>query len=266
MPPLSSAALLAVWESVSARSAAERALSLLATSEPQTPVEELARLSVGQRDVRLFELRAATFGDRLEIVGTCPECASPFELETRVRDLLVDSRRDLPVDIRRNLPVGIRRDLPVGSRRDLPVDTRDPGAVEEVEADEVRVRFRLPDSTDLAATERNGSARLLFERCIVDSSIAVAALPDAIVDAVAKRIRELDPQSEVELVLACPACDHRWRDLFDIASYFWTEIEALAMRLLQEVHVLARAYAWPEADILAMTPRRRRFYLDLIAT
>ena len=235
MPPLSSAALLAVWESVSARSAAERALSLLATSEPQTPVEELARLSVGQRDVRLFELRAATFGERLEIVGTCPECASPFELETRVCDLLVDTRREV---------------APAG----------------EVEADEVRVRFRLPDSADLAAAARNGSARLLFERCIVDSPVAVEALPDAIVEAVGERIRELDPQSEVELVLACPACDHRWRDLFDIASYFWTEVEALAMRLLQEVHVLARAYAWREADILAMTPRRRRFYLDLIAT
>lgn len=236
MPPLSSAALLAVWESVSARSAAERALSLLATGEPHTPVEQLARLSVGQRDVRLFELRAATFGERLEIVGTCPQCAAPFELETRVRDLLVDTRRDVD-------------------------------AIAEIEADDVRVAFRLPDSTDLAAAARSESApRLLFERCVVDSSIAVAELPDAVVRAVGDRMRELDPQAEVELVLTCPACEHRWRDLFDIAAYFWSEIEALAIRLLHEVHVLARAYAWSEADILAMTPRRRRFYLDMATT
>lgn len=236
MPSLSSAALLAVWESVSARSAAERALSLIAASEPHTPVERLARLSVGQRDVRLFELRAALFGERLEIVGTCPECAAPFELETRVRELLVDTRRDVD-------------------------------AFAEVEADQVRVRFRLPDSTDLAAAARAESApRLLFERCVVDSSVAVEELPDRVMRAVGERMREMDPQSEVELVLTCPACGHRWRDLFDIASYLWTEIEALAMRLLQEVHVLARAYAWSEADILAMTPRRRRFYLDLVTT
>jgi hypothetical protein len=236
MPPLSSAALLAVWESVSARSAAERALSLLATGEPHTPVEQLARLSVGQRDVRLFELRAATFGERLEIVGTCPECASPFELETRVRELLVDERRE-------------------------------PGPVAEIEVDDVRLTFRLPDSTDLAAAARAASApRLLFERCVVDSPVAVEELPETIVRAVGDRMRELDPQAEVELVLTCPACGHRWRDLFDIASYFWTEIEAVALRLLQEVHVLARAYAWSEADILAMTPRRRRFYLDMATT
>lgn len=241
MPPLSSAALLAVWESASARSPAERALSLIATGEPRTSVEQLARLSVGQRDVRLFELRAAIFGERLEIVGTCPKCASPFELETRVRELLIDTRRDVD-------------------------------AVAEVVADDVRVRFRLPDSTDLAAAARAESApRLLFERCVTEAerggtSIAPEELPETIAHAVGERMRELDPQSEVELVLTCPACDHRWRDLFDIAAYFWTEIETLALRLLQEVHVLARAYAWSEADILAMTPRRRRFYLDLATT
>jgi hypothetical protein len=232
MPPLSSAAVLAVWESVAARGPAERALSLIATSEPRTPVEQLARLSVGQRDVRLFELRAATFGERLEIVGACPECAAPFELETRVRELLVDTRRDVD-------------------------------GVAEVEADGVRVTFRLPDSIDLAAAS---TPRLLFERCVIDASVGVHELPATIMQAVGERMRELDPQSEVELVLTCPTCEHRWRDLFDIASYFWTEIESLALRLLQEVHVLARAYSWSEADILAMTPRRRRFYLDMAST
>ncbi|HEX6976101.1 MAG TPA: hypothetical protein VF147_16955 [Vicinamibacterales bacterium] len=241
MLPLSSAAVLAVWESASERSPAERALSLLTTCEPDTPVEQLARLSVGQRDVRLFELRAATFGQRLEVVGTCPDCTAPFELETRVRDLLVDTRRDID-------PVG------------------------EVDADDVHVRFRLPDSMDLAVAARAPSAaRLLLERCVVEAQrggtrIAAEELAPAIVQAVGNRMREIDPQSEVELVLTCPSCGHRWRDLFDIASFLWTEIETLALRLLQEVDVLARAYAWSEADILAMTPRRRRLYLDMATT
>lgn len=239
MPSLSNAALLAVWESASARSAAERALSLIATAEPQTPVEELARLSVGQRDVRLFELRAATFGQRLEIVGTCPRCAAPFEVETRVRDLLVDRRRDWPSE--------------------LP----------EVEAGGLRVVFRLPDSTDLAAAARaESAARVLFERCVVQAErdgvpVASEELPATVARVVGERIRELDPQAEVELVLTCPACAHEWNAIFDIASYFWTEIDALATELMQQVHVLARAYAWSEADILAMTPRRRRYYLEL---
>ena len=39
-----------------------------------------------------------------------------------------------------------------------------------------------------------------------------------------------------------------------------------AKRLLGEVHQLARAYGWPEATILAMSSRRRHFYLELVST
>jgi hypothetical protein len=33
-----------------------------------------------------------------------------------------------------------------------------------------------------------------------------------------------------------------------------------------EVHVLARAYGWHEADIINMHPHRRRFYLEKVST
>ena len=36
-----------------------------------------------------------------------------------------------------------------------------------------------------------------------------------------------------------------------------------ATRLLGEVHTLARAYHWREAEILAMSSRRRQAYLEL---
>jgi hypothetical protein len=52
--------------------------------------------------------------------------------------------------------------------------------------------------------------------------------------------------------------------IFDIASFFWTEIAAEAKRLLGEVHILASAYGWREADILSLNPLRRRFYLEAI--
>jgi hypothetical protein len=52
--------------------------------------------------------------------------------------------------------------------------------------------------------------------------------------------------------------------LFDIVSFFWTELSAQAKRLLREVHTLARGYGWREADILAMSARRRQLYLDLV--
>ncbi|HEX2516118.1 MAG TPA: phage baseplate protein, partial [Chloroflexota bacterium] len=37
-----------------------------------------------------------------------------------------------------------------------------------------------------------------------------------------------------------------------------------ARRLLREVHTLARAYGWREAEILALPGRRRQTYLDLV--
>ena len=73
---------------------------------------------------------------------------------------------------------------------------------------------------------------------------------------------EHDPQAEVLMPLTCPNCEHSWHSLFDIVSFFWTELTSQAKQLLQEVHVLARFYGWREADILAMTTVRRRFYLD----
>jgi hypothetical protein len=52
--------------------------------------------------------------------------------------------------------------------------------------------------------------------------------------------------------------------MFDIVPYLWTEINAWAMRLLREIHSLATAYGWREADILAMSAVRRHWYLEMI--
>jgi hypothetical protein len=34
--------------------------------------------------------------------------------------------------------------------------------------------------------------------------------------------------------------------------------------VLREVHILASAYGWREDDILAMSPARRRIYLEML--
>lgn len=76
---------------------------------------------------------------------------------------------------------------------------------------------------------------------------------------------ECDPQAEVLLQLTCPSCQREWMITFDIVSFLWIEIHAHAKRLLQEVHTVARAYGWHEADILALSPVRRQFYLEMVA-
>ena len=75
----------------------------------------------------------------------------------------------------------------------------------------------------------------------------------------------LDPQADVELTLSCPACAHQWTTAFDIISFFWEEINVWAYRTLYQVHQLASAYGWNEADILTMNPWKRQFYLKMVS-
>jgi hypothetical protein len=83
-------------------------------------------------------------------------------------------------------------------------------------------------------------------------------------NAIATAMSEADPQALIEIALECPACAHRWSNVFDIASYLWREVDTWAHRTLQDVHQLARAYGWREADVLALSPNRRRSYLEMV--
>ena len=79
---------------------------------------------------------------------------------------------------------------------------------------------------------------------------------------VAAALETADPCIDFALDLRCPACGHAWTTSFDITGYLWEEIDARARRLLDEVHVLARAYGWPEREILGLTEARRAAYLE----
>lgn len=241
MRPLSAAELLSVWERGAAQQPAGRALALLAASCPEEGAEALAALSVGARDARLLRLREWTFGPRLSCVGECPGCGQRLELSLEVSDLLVPGAHP-------------------------------PARELTLAADGFEVRFRLPDSSDLIAVGRGGAAggrRRLLERCLLSSAragveCAAADLPDEVLEAVAAEMGRADPQADVQLSLTCPDCGRRWDSPFDIVSYFWGELHAWAQRVLREVHALATAYGWREADILALSPLRREIYLQMV--
>ncbi|MEL7046258.1 MAG: phage baseplate protein, partial [Pseudomonadota bacterium] len=74
-----------------------------------------------------------------------------------------------------------------------------------------------------------------------------------------------DPQGNVELDITCPSCAEQWQSPFDIVAYLWSELEAWGQRLLGDIHALASAYGWTEAEVLAVTPWRRRQYLERLA-
>ena len=103
----------------------------------------------------------------------------------------------------------------------------------------------------------------MLRRCLADTTLP-DPLPDDLAEELAAQIAALDPRARIELDLTCAACGHAWPAVFDIASFLWAEISAWAHRTLRDVHAIASAYGWHEADILAMSPLRRQCYLELV--
>ena len=235
--------LLAVWERGLTQRPLERAISLLATSHPEAPLEQLREQPIGQRDAQLMEIREALFGPSLACLVACPKCGERLEIA-----------------------------LDIAQFRALSSDT-DISKIHTINASGYEIQFRLPNSADMQSianvSDADPARRALFERCVQNSTregapVSTSDLPEEMVDAVSSRMAQMDPQADIQLALVCPACAAQWSMVFDIVSFLWSEIHAWAVRILREVHQLASAYGWREADILALSPMRRQFYLELI--
>jgi len=248
MQALSSRELLQAWEQRLGVSSVDRALILLAAAGRDSPEEDPAQYSMGERDARLLTLREWTFGADVSAVTRCSKCADALELNFRVDDLRAKGAE--PIPIRTAAPLAF-------------------------EDGDYSVKFRLPNSHDLRALPSPRDVALkaeqqILQRCVLEAtcrgeSIAVEQLPEPMVAAVSERMTEADPQAHIELALECYQCHHQWGERFEIDSFFWTEIQAWASRLLNEVHQLASAYGWSEGEIMGLSSLRRNLYLNLIA-
>jgi len=205
--------------------------------------EPVGQLSVGDGDWRLIELHEIVFGPCFRAVCQCPRCGETMELNFEKNDLRTNAS-----------PKSARE------RRLLRADGHD-------------VNFRLLTLADLAAVAGESdpaTARIrLLERCVLSAEtaegpVAPKDLPESIVAELSQAMQRLDPQACIHLRLRCLSCEHQWHSIFDIAAYLWSELHHWAQNLLREVHALARAYGWSEGQILALSPQRRRHYLELI--
>lgn len=242
MRALTPSALLDAWEQGQGHGPTVRALALLAAADPhQAAWEELSALPLGERDRRLLELREGTLGPRLEAIARCPGCGEALDVELDTRELRAGAET---------------------------------GATEaELSQEGLELHFRLLNSLDLLAAERCGgigeARRRLAERCLIEARragvpVAAAELAEEDVAALSEALAAADPGAELLLELRCPGCERGWWELLDVASFVWAEMEVQARQLLREVHALARAYGWREADVLALSPRRRRLYLEMV--
>jgi len=240
VPTITELALLAAWEAGYGRTTADRAVVLAALSSG-LPADEVADLPLGQCDLLVLRLRELSFGSRMDALAECPGCGAELDVVVDTSELICRTTMACHPAARHPLEVGDRavvvRPLTVG---DL-----------------------LAGSADRAG---------LLARCVTASPAAEAAQPvplpaellaePAFLDAIEAELDLLDPQAAAGIDLDCPDCGASWQAAADVTEFVWSEVDRFARRLLLDVHALASAYGWTEADVLAVSPARRRFYLQ----
>ncbi|WAZ19838.1 hypothetical protein STRCI_000915 [Streptomyces cinnabarinus] len=237
MTDTGAAVLLATWEAGLAEAPAGRALLLHRTARPDLDGTALPALPVGRRESDLFALRRALFGDRMQVRLDCAACAADMEFD-------LDAGQFAP---------------------------RTDGQEVTISENGWEVAFRLPGVADLTAAARAADPRAaLLARCLVTAThhgtaAPASSLPAPVQRRIADAVEAADPGADVTIDVACPDCGQATRAELDIASYLWTELDAWARDVLLDVHLLATAYGWSEPQILALSPLRRRYYLELCA-
>ncbi len=229
-------ALLSAWENGYGRPAPDRAVTL-AAAVSGLPADYVADLPLGACDRLLLELREQCFGARLDGLARCPRCGTELDVGLDVDELRAEG-------------VCGADELRAGG-----ASGADGGRAVEVAGRTVTLRALT--SRDIGSC--GGDRDRLLARCLVGEPVPPAA---EVLDAVEARLDALDPQAARTIDLDCPSCRVSWAASVDVTEFVWTEVDRFARRLLHDIHTLATAYGWREADVLAISPARRRFYLQ----
>jgi hypothetical protein len=234
MRPFSSVDCLNLWESGAGLHPLDQGLLALGAALPGTPQDTLADWPLGRRNMALAQLRCSSFGPRLQGWTACRRCGEKLEVE-------FDGR----------LLTGEATDQGHASMEPIVVNGQS---------------FRLPTTRDLAKAAREADASLapirLVESCRLEKG-EPPAWSDEDLEEIGQKLAMADPLAETRLALRCPVCENAWEETLDMVTFLWREIEARARRLLLEIHTLASAYGWAEADILSLSERRRALYLEM---
>lgn len=229
MTPLDDPALLDLWEhALPLAWPAREALFAARAGGSDAPTAGAQRLQV-------LALHRCVSGDALPLRCNCPGCGQDLGFEVDLGALVAA----LPPP-------------PGPQQHTLAVNGR-------------TWRFRLPAPADVAAADtpdvEDFVARLLA-LCVEDDDGGMP-LPPQLLPALAERMEALDPAAALSFAVDCPACARHWDAAFDPARSLWAFVQSRAEQTLLDVDALARRYGWNEAEVLALSPTRRRAYLQL---
>jgi hypothetical protein len=237
-PATVSSRLLSAWADGLCRNEIDRAPWLLGHLGLLGEDEDWAAMTVGECDRKLLEVRASLFGD-LVAVCACPGCGEQVEVTLSAPQFAPPGESHRPV---------------------------------VVEDGRFRVEARLPlnrDLSELADMARAPLAADLLALCVLraDSAgrqVGVSQIPEDIGQRILATLALHDSGADLPVALDCPQCSASWQEVLDIRDFFWAELTSWAYGLLEEIRALAAAYGWSESEILAMSDKRRLFYLEAV--
>jgi hypothetical protein len=194
------------------------------------PASELAAVAL--------VVRQAWVGDLLATDGWCPDpgCRTRVDVSFRVGEYLGHVRPTVPAGVEATGDGWYR-----------------------LTGEEVR--FRVPSVADLVeALGGSDGVVALSASCVVP-----ADLDDDQWSRVDRALESISPPLDGTVGGACPQCGASLELRFDPCSYVMAELRDLFAGLYYEVHLLASAYRWSEADILDLQRSRRIAYAHLVS-
>lgn len=215
-------------------------------------------LLVGDRDYLVLKLRQITIGDRVEATLLCPnsQCGEKFDIDFDLTQIPIQQG---------NI-----------SSQVFAVKVPERKTSEDDDGDRYfEVEFRLPNGRDqeelafLIAGSESEAANKLLRSCIqrIDGikEAQFAELSSVARGKIESTMAEIAPQIDLEMEAICPECEKVFSFMFNIAQLFLDEIKLNLNQLYKEVHLLAFYYKWSESEILSMTRKKRRSYLELLS-
>ena len=195
-------------------------------------------LSIGAREALALAIRAQSFDGPMRARLRCESCGEALDLSLDPLALMAPTS----------------------------------GTAEEFESDSLRLRCRAVTAADQAAVAGltgEVAASALLARCVTaedaDGPRDITTLPEALREATAARLFDLDPMAETRLACACPGCGGVVEGVLDAGAFLVEEIARRGPALSREVLLIARATGWTEDAILALPRRRRLRYAALLS-
>jgi len=241
------ATLLDAWDYAAQVPSPARGAVLVYLAGLTGTLDEALDLDVGRCAALALQAHREAFGLGAPVVVGCPTCGDLLEGQWPALDRIVVNAGADDRDARERV-VG-QWVVRAPTTRDLLVAARQPDSVREVLLDRC-VRACPAAVADGAPGTPAGAAVPA-----TPSSYDLAGL-----DAAAE---DLAGVGALVSVASCPGCGETVEAAFDVGAVLWEAVSAAATALLSDVAILARAFGWDEADVVALPDARRHAYLEL---